>query len=323
MSTNPPNSANSLHQPVLLNEAIAGLNIQAGGVYVDATFGRGGHSAALLAALGRNGRLIALDRDPQAAQFAAAYFDADPRFTFIHANYSQLKQTLTSLDIESIDGLLLDCGVSSPQLDAAERGFSFLKTGPLDMRMDPTSGTSAAAWLASAGEPEIAQVLRDYGEERFHRRIAKAIVSTRRHRAIGTTTELAELVAAAIPKKFQKERQKHPATKTFQAIRIVVNQELSALQAVLAQAPGLLAPRGRLVAIAFHSLEDRIVKHFMRSQSHGVELPLDLPVTAEQAQHSAGATLRLIGRARRPAAPEMQINPRARSASLRVAERLP
>ena len=316
MSTNPP------HLPVLLNEAVTGLNLRPGGIYVDATFGRGGHSAAILQHLGPGGRLIAVDRDPQAEDFALKHFGSDSRFTFIRSNFARLGEALAQADVQPLNGLLLDCGVSSPQLDDAGRGFSFLKPGPLDMRMDPTSGVSAAAWLAGAGETQISQVLKQYGEERFHRQIAKAIVTARQHQDIDTTSALADLVMNVIPI-HKREKHKHPATRTFQAIRLIVNQELESLQSVLAQTPSLLAPHGRLAVIAFHSLEDRIVKQFMRRQSQGKPLPADLPLTSEQARLQSGATMRLVGKAQRPSTLETQINPRARSATLRIAERLP
>lgn len=301
-----------LHQPVLLAEALAGLNIRPEGRYVDGTLGRGGHAQAILGQLGAAGRLLALDRDPAAASGAC---DADPRFTFIRRPFSRLSETLAEQGwIGQVDGVLLDLGVSSPQLDDAQRGFSFSRNGALDMRMDPSAGLSAATWLAQVNEAGLAQTLRDFGEERFHRRVARAIIAAREQAPITTTGRLAQIVAAAVP---TREPGQHPATRTFQAIRIAVNDELGELRAVLPQIVAALRPGGRLVVISFHSLEDRVVKQFMREQARGRELPLDLPVTGAP----EGVTLRLIGRAVRPAPAETATNPRARSAILRIAER--
>ena len=300
-----------LHQPVLLAEALAGLNIRPDGRYVDGTLGRGGHAQAILARLGPEGRLLAMDRDPA----AVAVCDADPRFAFIRRPFSRLAETLTEWDwIGRVEGVLLDLGVSSPQLDDPQRGFSFGRNGPLDMRMDPTAGMSAATWLTRVDEAELARVLTEFGEERFYRRVARAIVAARQQAPIATTARLAEIVAAAVP---TREPGKHPATRTFQAIRIAVNDELGELRAVLPQTVPALAPGGRLVVISFHSLEDRVVKQFMREQARGRELPLDLPVMGQP----EGMTLRLIGRTVRPGAAEVAANPRARSAILRIAER--
>lgn len=304
------------HQAVLLQEAVAALNIRPDGAYVDATFGRGGHARAILERLGPRGRLLALDRDPAAEQWARARFAGDPRFIFQRGCWSRLTDLIAGQGLQGrVQGVLVDCGVSSPQLDDPRRGFSFRQEGPLDMRMDPTTDASAAAWLAAAREDEIDRVLRDFGEERHHRRIARAIVTARRSEPITTTTHLAQLIAAAAP---TREPGQHPATRSFQAIRIFINQELAQLQAVLPQALAALAPDGRLVVISFHSLEDRIVKRFMRSQARGEELPPELPVTVG----SRTATLRVLGRAQRPTSAETCVNPRARSAVLRVAERL-
>lgn len=304
------------HQPVLVAEVLAGLNLQPGGLYLDATFGRGGHAAALLAALGPQGRLLALDRDPAAQRDALARFKTETRFKFVRSAFSQLAERVYEQGwIGCIDGVLFDLGVSSPQLDDPARGFSFGRDGPLDMRMDPETGISAAAWLAQVSATELERVLAIWGEERFHRRVARMLLAARQQAPIVTTARLAELVAAAVP---TREPGRHPATRTFQAIRIAVNGELSELQAGLTQAVRVLAPGGRLVAISFHSLEDRMVKHFMRAQAHGRELPLDLPVRGGP----EGATLRLVGRAVRPGAAEITTNPRARSAVLRTAERL-
>jgi 16S rRNA (cytosine1402-N4)-methyltransferase len=305
-----------VHQAVLLQEAVAALNIRPDGVYVDGTFGRGGHARAILTALGPQGRLLALDRDPEAERYARAQFAAEARFCFERGTWSRLAEIIDRQGLRGrIQGILLDSGVSSPQLDEPQRGFSFLREGPLDMRMDPTTGSSAADWLAAASEQEIARVLQVFGEERWHRRIARAVVAARQVAPITTTRRLAEIIMAAVPR---REPGKHPATRSFQAIRLVVNQELVELQAVLPQAVQVLAPDGRLVVISFHSLEDRIVKRFMRTQARGASSPPELPVPAGQ----QGVTLRLIGRAVRPTAGETAGNPRARSAVLRVAERL-
>ena len=304
-----------LHQPVLLAEALAGLKIRPDGRYVDGTFGRGGHAQAILERLGPDGRLLALDRDPAAAEFVNPRFGGDPRLIFVRAPFSRLTGTLAGWDwIGRVDGVLLDLGVSSPQLDDPQRGFSFSRNGPLDMRMDPTAGLSAAAWLAQVDEAELARVLKDFGEERFCRRVARAIVAARQQTPIATTARLAQIVAAAVP---TREPGKHPATRTFQAIRIAINDELGELRAVLPQTVPALAPGGRLVVISFHSLEDRVVKQFIREQARGRELPLDLPVMGQP----DGMTLRLIGRTVRPDAAEASANPRARSAILRIAER--
>lgn len=303
------------HQAVLLGEAVQALAIRADGVYVDGTFGRGGHTAAILAALGPAGRLLALDRDPAAEQ-AAQRFVADPRFCFERARFGQLAEVVARHQWAGrVNGLLLDIGVSSPQLDDPQRGFSFSREGPLDMRMDPTTGMSAADWLATADEAELAQVFRDFGEERFHRRVARAIVATRQETPLLTTTQLARLIAAHIP---TRERGQHPATRCFQAIRIYINRELDELEAALLQAVHLLAQGGRLAVISFHSLEDRIVKRFLRREALGPDLPLDLPVLASATQ----GTLRLVGRAVAADDHEVAANPRARSARLRIAERL-
>ena len=303
------------HQPVLLAEALAGLNLRPAGCYLDATFGRGGHAAAILAALGPAGRLLALDRDPAAERCALTRFGTDARFAFVRSSFGQLGQTITEKGLTGrLDGMLFDLGVSSPQFDEPARGFSFGRNGPLDMRMDPDAGISAAVWLARVEEAELDRVLAEWGEERFHRRVARALVAARQRAPIVTTAQLAELVAAAVP---TREPGQHPATRAFQAIRIAVNDELGQLQAALPQAVQALAPGARLAVISFHSLEDRVVKRFMRDQARGREWPLDLPVQGGP----EGMTLRLIGRAVRPNAAEIAANPRARSAVLRVAER--
>jgi 16S rRNA (cytosine1402-N4)-methyltransferase len=300
------------HTPVLLAEAVEALRIRPDGAYVDATFGRGGHSAAILARLGARGRLVALDRDPEAV--AAAHSIRDPRFVIRHARFSELADVLRKSGIARADGLLFDLGLSSPQLGSAARGFSFRSEAPLDMRMDPTRGESAADWLTRASEAELRGVIRNYGEERFAGPIAKAIVAARPAGGLRTTGELARVVAAAVR---TRERGQDPATRTFQAVRIHVNQELEELSLALPQACDALAPGGRLVVISFHSLEDRIVKHFLRDEAQP-RLPERLPVKASEMPQPR---LILVGRPVRPAAAEVKTNPRARSAVMRVAER--
>lgn len=303
------------HVPVLLEETLQALKLREDGFYVDATCGRGGHSQAILERLGPRGRMFALDRDPQAVSAVRARFAADARFEIHHAPFSQLQPLLETRGVAGrVDGILFDLGVSSPQLDEAARGFSFLREGPLDMRMDPTRGESAAQWLNHADEAEIARVLRVYGEERFARRIARVIVREREQKPLATTRELAELIARSVP---TRERGKNPATRSFQAIRIFINRELEELESALPQAVQMLAPGGRLAVISFHSLEDRIAKHFLRAEAKGEELPPGLPVRA----HEVRTRLKLVGKAIRPSEQEMARNPRARSAVLRVAER--
>ncbi len=301
------------HAAVLAQEAMEALNIRSGGVYVDCTFGRGGHSRLILERLGSAGRLLALDRDPEAVQAARAI--NDPRFTMLHGAFSGVGETLRGAGVTGVDGLLLDLGVSSPQLDDVRRGFSFRGDAPLDMRMDPGQGISAAQWLATAEEADIREVIRDYGEERFAKQIAAAIVAARARGPVDTTRKLAALVAEAVP---AREPRQDPATRTFQALRIHVNQELEELSVVLPQCVALLHPGGRLVVISFHSLEDRIVKRFLRAESRADTLPARLPVRARDLPQPR---MRLVGRARRPAAQEVAANPRARSAVMRVAER--
>jgi 16S rRNA (cytosine1402-N4)-methyltransferase len=301
-----------MHQPVLAQEAIEALNVRAGGIYVDATFGRGGHSRLILKRLGPEGRLIALDRDPQAAA-AAAQID-DPRLTFVHTNFAMLSRALDDAGAAAVHGMLFDLGVSSPQLDEPARGFSFRHDGPLDMRMDPTQGMSAADWLAGAEEQEIRGVIQDYGEERFAKQIAAAVVATRSREPIVRTRQLAELVAQAVR---TREPGQDPATRTFQAIRIHVNRELEEVSVMLPQAVARLAPQGRLAVISFHSLEDRIVKRFLQSAARP-EMPRRLPLKASEMPQP---TLKLLGRAIRASSEETTRNPRARSATLRVAER--
>jgi len=295
---------------------LTALNIRTDGRYVDGTFGRGGHSGAILARLGPEGRLLALDKDPAAVAEGERRFGDDPRFVIRQTSFAEIGEVTRTLGwLGKVDGILLDLGVSSPQLDDAERGFSFRHDGPLDMRMDPTRGPSAAEWLAEASEQEIARVLKEYGEERFARRIARVIVQARSEAPIETTGRLAAIVAAAVP---SREPGKDPATRSFQAIRIFINRELADLQAFLDQVLTVLAPGGRLAVISFHSLEDRLVKRFIREQEKGDRFPPDLPVTAAQLQ----PRLRAVGKPIRPSETEVRENSRARSAILRVAERL-
>jgi 16S rRNA (cytosine1402-N4)-methyltransferase len=307
------------HVPVLLEEAIAALAIRPTGTYVDATFGRGGHARALLARLGPGGRLVALDRDPAAEGAARAI--ADPRFTFRRAWFSELSTALSELGIDAIDGALLDLGVSSPQLDDPARGFSLRGDGPLDMRMDPTRGESAAAFLARAAVGELTEVIRDYGEERFAQPIARAIVAARAREPLVRTRQLAAIVAQAVRTRPRGDWRQDPATRTFQALRIFVNRELEELSLTLPRLLPLLRPGGRLAVISFHSLEDRIVKRFFASaaQPFGGDPRLARLPLEESALPRA--PLRRVGRAIRPAAIELAANPRARSATLRIAER--
>ena len=301
-----------MHQPVLAREAIEALAVRADGVYVDGTFGRGGHSRLLLERLGPQARLIALDRDPQAARAASAI--EDPRFSFVTKNFANLARALDEAGAGPVQGMLFDLGVSSPQLDDPARGFSFRADGPLDMRMDPTQGMSAAQWLASAEQQEIREVIRDYGEERFAKQIAAAIVAARRREPLVGTRQLADLVAKAVR---TREPGQDPATRTFQALRIHLNRELEEVSLMLPQAVARLAPQGRLAVISFHSLEDRVVKRFMQRAAHP-EMPRKLPLTASEMPQPL---LKLVGRALRPTQQETTRNPRARSATLRVAER--
>jgi 16S rRNA (cytosine1402-N4)-methyltransferase len=305
------------HIPVLLGESMQALGVQADGVYVDATFGRGGHARAILERLGPAGRLWVADRDPAAVAAGVALAAAEPRLHVLKAAFAELPEHLRAAGLVGrVNGLLADLGVSSPQLDRPERGFSFSADGPLDMRMDPESGQSAADWLAGAAERDIARVLKDYGEERFAKRIARAICAARATAPLATTGELAALCERAVP---TREPGKHPATRTFQALRIQVNAELDQLRALLAGATDLLAAGGRLVIISFHSLEDRIVKRFIRDESRGAALPKGLPVTDDQVPRR----LKPIGGPVHAGADEVRTNPRARSAVLRAAERLP
>jgi 16S rRNA (cytosine1402-N4)-methyltransferase len=311
--------ADGAHVPVLLEEAVAALAIRAGGTYVDATFGRGGHARRILEKLHGTGRVVALDRDPEAAR--AAEDVAGPGFTFRHAWFSELPEILAELGIAYIDGALLDLGISSPQIDDATRGFSLRADGPLDMRMDPTRGESAAAFLARADARELTEVIRDYGEERFAQSIAGAIVAARANAPVDRTRQLAEIVAKAVGTRTRGDWRQDPATRTFQALRIFVNRELEELALTLPRIVALLAPGGRLAVISFHSLEDRIVKRFMASSSEpwgGDPALARLPI-AERMR--PGTALVRIGRAIRASDEEVRRNPRARSATLRVAER--
>ncbi|XYQ54194.1 16S rRNA (cytosine(1402)-N(4))-methyltransferase RsmH [Pectobacterium carotovorum] len=310
---------NYKHTTVLLDEAVNGLNIRSGGIYIDGTFGRGGHSRLILSQLGSEGRLLAIDRDPQAIEAAKAI--DDPRFSIIHGPFSAMAEYVAELGLTGqIDGVLLDLGVSSPQLDDPERGFSFMRDGPLDMRMDPTRGLSAAEWLMKAEADDIVWVLKTFGEERFAKRIARAIVERNRLDPMTRTKELAELIAAASP---IREKYKHPATRSFQAIRIYINSELEEIERALEGALSVLAPQGRLSVISFHSLEDRIVKRFIRHQSRGPQVPAGLPLTEEQLRSQGGQTLKAVGKKLMPSEAEIAENPRARSSVLRFAERLP
>ncbi|MCL6379008.1 16S rRNA (cytosine(1402)-N(4))-methyltransferase [Pectobacterium brasiliense] len=310
---------NYKHTTVLLDEAVNGLNIRSGGIYIDGTFGRGGHSRLILSQLGPEGRLLAIDRDPQAIEAAKAI--DDPRFSIIHGPFSAMAEYVAELGLTGqIDGVLLDLGVSSPQLDDPERGFSFMRDGPLDMRMDPTRGLSAAEWLMKAEADDIVWVLKTFGEERFAKRIARAIVERNRLDPMTRTKELAELIAAASP---IREKHKHPATRSFQAIRIYINSELEEIERALEGALSVLAQQGRLSVISFHSLEDRIVKRFIRHQSRGPQVPAGLPLTEEQLRSQGGQTLKAVGKKLMPSEAEVAENPRARSSVLRFAERLP
>ena len=302
------------HVPVLAQEAVAALAIVDDGIYVDATFGRGGHSRLILEQMGSKGRLIALDRDPDAIEAGAALQDA--RMTLVHSAFSQLSEVLGGLGLTQVDGILLDIGVSSPQLDDATRGFSFRFDAPLDMRMDPGSGLSAADWLATATEGEISEVIRTYGEERFAKSIARTIVAARQEEAISSTAQLASLIAGTLK---WREPGQHPATRSFQAIRIYINRELEELSQVLPQCVDFLKPGGRLAVISFHSLEDRIVKRYMRDESQGEQAPRRLPI---QAAMLKPGRLKLVGRAQHASDVEVVANPRARSAVLRVAEKM-
>jgi len=304
------------HQPVLYEEVLNALNIQSSGFYVDGTFGRGGHAAGILSQLDNNGYLLAIDQDPQAVTAAQQRFADDPRFEIVHGNFSELKAFVEQRDrYGKVNGILLDIGVSSPQLDEAQRGFSFIRPGPLDMRMNPQAGESASDWLAHAAEEEIANVLWRYGEEKFSRRIARAIINEKNEqRPILTTEDLVRVIEDNVPR---KEKHKHPATRSFQAIRIYINHELEMLELGLRAAIDVLAPGGRLVVISFHSLEDRIVKRFMRDKSRAEKLPRDLPVMDVDIK----VDFKVIGKAVKPSQAEIDVNPRCRSSVMRTLEK--
>ena len=302
-----------IHTTVLLNEAVAALEIKPDGIYVDGTFGRGGHSRKILEQLGANGKLIALDKDVTAVTVGERW--RDERFQIVHCGFRQLTEVLKKLGVEKVDGILLDLGVSSPQLDEATRGFSFRFDAPLDMRMDVSGGETAAQWLAAVEEKLLAEVIRDYGEERFAKQIAKAIVAARTAQPISTTRQLVELVSQTVR---TREAGQNPATRTFQAIRIYLNQELEELARVLPECVTHLNAGGRLVVISFHSLEDRMVKHFMRDMAEGDKLPRGVPIRASEVPQGK---LNLVGKAIRASEDELCANPRARSAVMRIAER--
>ncbi len=304
------------HQPVLLNEAIKALNIRPNGIYIDGTFGRGGHAKAILDQLSNEGQLIAIDQDPDAVKIGHKQFGKDPRFKMVYASFAEIKKLAKELDvIEEIDGIFLDLGVSSPQLDDASRGFSFMRDGPVDMRMNNLQGESAAEWLSDATEKDIIYVLKKYGEERFAKRIAHAIVKNRQTQAITTTKQLADIITQAIPR---REKHKHPATRSFQAIRIFINRELEVLEVFLEKSLEVLKTGGRLAIITFHSLEDRIVKDFSYNKERDENFPVDFPVKQEELK----PRIKKIGKAIKPSEEEIEGNVRARSAKLRVMEKL-
>jgi len=302
------------HQTVLLEEAVRALITNRDGTYVDCTYGRGGHSAAIAAALSSDGRLLVIDRDLAAVDHARQTFADDPRVIVQHGPFSRLKEFVEAHGLETLDGVLMDLGVSSPQIDQGERGFSFQQSGPLDMRMDQGSGETAEAWIASASEEDITLVLKQYGEERFARRIARNIVDARIEGPISTTDRLVEIVEMSIPR---REKHKHPATRTFQAIRIQVNRELEELETCLTDVIELLKSGGRVVVISFHSLEDRLVKRFFRRLEKGDDLPSRLPVRDDQLNRK----VRILGKPVKPSAIEVADNRRARSSIMRIAEK--
>ena len=304
-----------MHQTVLLREAVEALVTAPSGVYVDGTFGRGGHSRLVLECLDAGGRLLGVDKDPVACEHAARLQQEDPRFSFYHGSFADIPAQLKARGIDGLDGILLDLGVSSPQLDEADRGFSFMQDGPLDMRMDTSRGETAAQWLAWAPVEDIAEVLKEYGEERFAKRIAAAIVKARDEAPLSTTAQLAKVVSEANPR---WEKHKHPATRAFQAIRIKVNRELDDLGDLLAGAVDLLKVGGRLVVISFHSLEDRMVKRYMRDMARGEQLPAGVPVT----DAALNRRMKLVGKAIKASEAEVGENVRSRSAVMRVAEKI-
>lgn len=303
------------HIPVLKREALDALRIKRGGVYVDATLGRAGHATAIASQIGEAGTLIGLDRDPQAVAMGRAAFEGDQRIHIVHGEFAHMADLIRDFtDIQKVDGILMDLGVSSPQLDEAERGFSFMRDGELDMRMDTSQGESAAQWLARVEESDLVKVLFEFGEEKFARRIAKAIILEREENKIETTLQLAAIIQQNIPK---KDKHKHPATRTFQAIRLHINQELSQVSQALPQAVELLNEGGRLAVISFHSLEDRIVKRFIRKHSTPNLPPKNIPVTSD----AYLTPLTSVGKAIKPSREEIANNPRSRSSVLRIAER--
>ncbi|PKF79208.1 16S rRNA (cytosine(1402)-N(4))-methyltransferase [Vibrio sp. vnigr-6D03] len=310
------------HISVLLNESIDGLAIKPDGIYIDGTFGRGGHSRTILSKLGENGRLFSIDRDPTA--IAEAQKIDDPRFTIVHGPFSGIAEYAERYDlVGKVDGVLLDLGVSSPQLDDAERGFSFMKDGPLDMRMDPTSGMPVSEWLKEADLDDITWVIREFGEDKHARRIAKAIVAYRENEEnepMTRTGQLAKLISDAAPKNFKEK--KHPATRSFQAFRIYINSELEEIDTALKGAAEILAAEGRLSVISFHSLEDRMVKRFMRKESKGPEVPHGIPMTEDQIKALGSARMKTLSKAIKPSKQEVDENTRSRSSVLRIAEKL-
>ncbi|WP_158366370.1 16S rRNA (cytosine(1402)-N(4))-methyltransferase RsmH [Candidatus Williamhamiltonella defendens] len=305
------------HKTVLLYEAVDSLNIQNDGIYIDATFGRGGHSSLILSRLGSQGKLISIDRDPEA--FKKAKLMKDPRFSFIQGSFSNLSHYVQKLNLMNrINGLLFDLGVSSPQLDDAKRGFSFMRDGPLDMRMDPSCGLSAAEWLMKVNVENLAWVLKNFGEERFSTRLARAIVERNQLNPIKNTKELADLISHVIP---IRNHHKHPATRSFQAIRIYINDELQEISSALDASLEILSLGGRLSVVSFHSLEDRIVKNFIRQNSRGPQILRGLPLTEIQIQSMWQPKLKLIGKTM-PSQKDVLDNPRSRSSILRFAERI-
>jgi 16S rRNA (cytosine1402-N4)-methyltransferase len=310
--------SDNAHISVLLTEAVDGLNIDPDGCYIDCTFGRGGHSSLILSKLSSNGRLIAIDRDPSAIEAAQKFAD-DKRFQIEHQGFANLAEIAQQLELTAkVDGILLDLGVSSPQLDEAERGFSFMKDGPLDMRMDTTRGQTAAQWIAIADVEDITWVLRTFGEEKHAWRIANAIVDAREETPFTRTSQLAKLIKTTAP---QRAMKKHPATRSFQAIRMYINSELEQIEKALAASLSVLAEDGRLVVISFHSLEDRLVKQFMKKHSQGKKVPRGLPVSEEEL--NKGKKFSLVGRKLKPSKSEVEENVRSRSSVLRIAKRLP
>ncbi|NOT16253.1 MAG: 16S rRNA (cytosine(1402)-N(4))-methyltransferase RsmH [Methylotenera sp.] len=313
-SNNEVDQATAAHITVLLDEAVEALAIKPDGIYVDGTFGRGGHSKKILEQLGCEGRLIAFDRDLAAIAVGEAI--ADKRFSLIHSHFAAMQAKLAELDVQKVDGILLDLGISSPQIDEASRGFSFRYDAPLDMRMDQSGGQTAADFLGSTTEQQLAEVIKNYGEERFAKQIARAIIAERNDgRAITTTGHLAQIVAGAVTR---FEPGQNPATRTFQALRIFINQELEELSLTLPQCLALLKPQGRMAVISFHSLEDRLVKQFIRGQENRDDLPANFPVRAADLPQPR---LVSVGKAIKPSQKEVKLNPRSRSAVLRVAER--